>query len=80
MTAVLCGSDSCSKGLHSAFLYMVFPCTVDEASPEGTVSIHISGAALREQGEMGQPEWWNKFCGSSTTILKQLIILMWVGK
>ena len=57
VTAVPCGSDSCSTGLHSEFLREILSCTVYEVSPEVTLSIHTSGVALQEQGEMGRPEW-----------------------
>jgi len=57
VTAVPCGSDSCLTELHSEFVHEILSCTVYEASPEGTLSIHTSGVALQEQGEMGRPEW-----------------------
>ena len=56
MTAVPCGSDSCLTELHSEFVREVLSCTVYEVSPEVTLSIHTSGVALQEQGEMGRPE------------------------
>jgi len=57
VTAVPCGSDSCLAELHSEFVHEVLPCTVYEASPGVILSIHTSGVALQEQGEMGRPEW-----------------------
>jgi len=57
VTAVPCGSDSCLTELHSEFLLEILSCTVYEVCPEVTLSVHTSGVALQEQGEMGRPEW-----------------------